>query len=163
MFRLVPLLIAWLVVSGLAKGVEPTAEKSDLPRIPPTSPKNVINTFSIREGFDIQLVASEPLVVDPVAMAFDEYGRLYVVEMIGYSEHRDDRLGRVRLLEDENGDGRFDRSTVFAADLAWPTAVACFDGGVFVGATPDILYLKDTDGDRKADERNVALTGFGQA
>ena len=161
MLRLVPLLIAWLVVSGLAKGAEPTAEKSDLPRIPPTEPKNVISTFSIREGFDIQLVASEPLVVDPVAMAFDEYGRLYVVEMIGYSEHRDDRLGRVRLLEDENGDGRFDRSTVFAADLAWPTAVACFDGGVFVGATPDILYLKDTDGDRKADVRNVALTGFG--
>ena len=72
-----------------------------------------------------------------------------MVEMIGYSEHRDDRLGRVRLLEDENGDGRFDRSTVFAADLAWPTAVACFDGGVFVGATPDILYLKDTAGDQR--------------
>ena len=110
----------------------------------------------------IQLVAAEPLVVDPVAMAFDEHGRLYVVEMIGYSEHREDQLGRVRLLEDENGDGQFDRSTVFADNLAWPTAVACFDGGVFVGATPDILYLKDTDGDRKADERKVALTGFGE-
>ena len=162
MFRLAPLLLTWLAVSGLAKGVEPTADKSDLPRVSPTSPKNVINTFSIREGFEIQLVAAEPLVVDPVAMAFDEHGRLYVVEMIGYSEHRDDRLGRVRLLEDENGDGQFDRSTVFADNLAWPTAVACFDGGVFVGATPDILYLKDTDGDRKADERKVALTGFGE-
>ena len=162
MFRLAPLLLTWLAVFGLAKGVEPTADKSDLPRVSPTSPKNVINTFSIREGFEIQLVAAEPLVVDPVAMAFDEHGRLYVVEMIGYSEHRDDRLGRVRLLEDENGDGQFDRSTVFADKLAWPTAVACFDGGVFVGATPDILYLKYTDGDRKADERKVALTGFGE-
>ncbi len=162
MFRLAPLLITWLAASGSAKGVEPTADKSDLPRASPTSPKNVINTFSIRDGFEIQLVAAEPLVVDPVAMAFDEHGRLYVVEMIGYSEHREDRLGRVRLLEDENGDGQFDRSTVFADNLAWPTAVACFDGGVFVGATPDILYLKDTDGDRKADERKVALTGFGE-
>ena len=162
MFRLAPLLLTWLSVSGLAKGIEPTADKSDLPRVSPTSPKNVINTFSIREGFEIQLVAAEPLVVDPVAMAFDEHGRLYVVEMIGYSGHREDRLGRVRLLEDENGDGQFDRSTVFADKLAWPTAVACFDGGVFVGATPDILYLKDTDGDRKADERKVALTGFGE-
>ena len=61
MFRLAPLLLTWLAVSGLAKGVEPTADKSDLLRVSPTSPKNVINTFSIREGFEIQLVAAEPL------------------------------------------------------------------------------------------------------
>ena len=71
MFRLAPLLLTWLAVSGLAKGVEPTADKSDLLRVSPTSPKNVINTFSIREGFEIQLVAAEPLVVDPVAMVVE--------------------------------------------------------------------------------------------
>ena len=162
MLRLAPLLLAWLAVSGVAKGSEPTAERKDLPRILPTPPEEVLATFSIREGFTIQLVVAEPMVIDPVAMAFDEQGRLYVVEMIGYSEHREDRLGRVRLLEDENGDGRFDRSTVFADNLAWPTAVACFDGGVFVGATPDILYLKVFIGDRIAVMRRVALSGFGQ-
>ena len=162
MLRLLLFLIAWLAGFGLAKPAEPATKKSDLPRIAPTSPSDALATFSIREGFSIELVAAEPLVVDPIAMAFDENGRLFVVEMIGYSEHREDRLGRVRLLEDENGDSRFDRSTVFASDLAWPTAVACYDGGVFIGANPDILFLKDIDGDRKADERRVVFTGFGE-
>ncbi|GIT77794.1 MAG: hypothetical protein Ct9H300mP32_1760 [Verrucomicrobiota bacterium] len=107
------------------------------------------------------MTAAEPFVTDPVAMAFDENSRLFVVEMIGYSEHRDDRLGQVRLLEDENGDGRYDRSTIYAGDLAWPTAIVCYDGGVFIGATPDILFLKDTDGDQKADERRVIFPGIG--
>ncbi len=162
MFRLASFFFAWLAAAGLAKADEPMAKKSDLPRVAPTEAENSLSAFSIREGFAIQLVAAEPLVTDPVAMAFDEHGRLYVVEMVGYSEHREDRLGRVRLLEDNDGDGVFDRATIFADNLAWPTAVACYDGGVFVGATPDILYLKDTDGDRKSDVRRVALTGFGE-
>src|SRR5262249_1528959 len=105
--------------------------------------------------------AAEPLVVDPVAMAFDEDGRLFVVEMRDYSERREEKLGRIRLLEDTDGDGIFDKSTVFAEGLAWPTAVICWDGGVFVGASPDILFLKDTNGDNVADERRVVFTGFG--
>ncbi|MEX2553658.1 MAG: PVC-type heme-binding CxxCH protein, partial [Actinomycetota bacterium] len=76
-------------------------------------------------------------------------------------ERRDERLGQVRLLEDTNGDGRFDNSRVFADDLAWPTAVICYDGGIFVGASPDIIWLKDTNGDGKADERRTVFTGFG--
>jgi hypothetical protein len=68
-------------------------------------------------------MASEPLIVDPVAMAFDEQARLYVVEMRDYSERRDEVLGRVKLLTDANGDGRYDAATTFAAELAWPTAV----------------------------------------
>jgi putative membrane-bound dehydrogenase-like protein len=81
--------------------------------------------------------------------------------MRDYSERRDERLGRIRLLEDTDGDGRFDKSTVFADDLPWPTAVICYDGGVFVGATPDIFFLKDTNGDGVADVREVVFTGFG--
>ena len=68
---------------------------------------------------------------------------MYVVEMRDYSEQDKEHLGRVRLLEDTDGDGRFDRATVFAEKLSWPTAIACWDGGVFVGAAPDIYYLKD--------------------
>jgi putative membrane-bound dehydrogenase-like protein len=69
-------------------------------------------------------------------------------------------LGRIRMLEDTDGDGRYDQSTIFAENLPWPTALFWYDGGLFVGCTPDILYLKDTNGDNKADERKVIYTGF---
>lgn len=134
----------------------------ELPRIKPTEPADALATFELRPGFRIEQVAAEPLVTDPVAVAFDEDGRLYVVEMRGYSEDPDDNLGRVRLLEDTDGDGRFDKSTVFADGLSWPTAIACSRGGVYIGAAPDIIYCKDTDGDRKADVRRKVYTGFGR-
>ncbi|MBC8243782.1 MAG: c-type cytochrome [Verrucomicrobia bacterium] len=164
MFRLLFLVFPWLgLVAPFLSAAEPEAAKRDLPRLKPTKPAEALSTFTIKPGFRLELAAAEPLIADPVAMAFDENGRLYVIEMIGYSEHRDDKLGQVRLLEDTDGDGRFDRSTVFARDLAWPTAIVCYDGGVFVGVTPDILYLKDTDGDREADERRVVFTGIGDS
>ena len=164
MFRHLIFSLTCLGLSGLAlSAAEPEAAKQDLPRLKPTEPAAALGTFTIKPGFRLELAAAEPLVADPVVMAFDENGRLFVIEMIGYSEHRDDKLGQVRLLEDTDGDGRFDRSTIYARDLAWPTAIVCYDGGVFVGATPDILYLKDTDGDRKADERRVVFTGIGDS
>jgi putative membrane-bound dehydrogenase-like protein len=82
--------------------------------------------------------------------------------MRDYSERRDERLGRIRLLVDTDGDGLFDRSTIFAEGLPWPTAVICYDGGVFVGATPDIWYFKDTNSDGVADERRLIYTGFAE-
>ena len=164
MFRHLIFLLTCLGLSGVAiSAAEPEAAKRDLPRLKPTEPAAALGTFSLKPGFRLELTAAEPLVADPVAMAFDENSRLFVIEMIGYSEHRDDKLGQVRLLEDTDGDGHFDRSTIYARDLAWPTAIACYDGGVFVGVTPDILYLKDTDGDRKADERRVVFTGIGDS
>jgi putative membrane-bound dehydrogenase-like protein len=134
----------------------------ELPRIPPVPPDETIETFRVAGGFRIDLVAAEPDVVDPVALDFDEHGRLFVVEMRGYSEQGDGMLGRVRLLEDHDADGRFEESTVFVDKLSWPTAVLCYDGGVFVGAAPDILYLKDTNGDGRADLRRVVFSGFGR-
>jgi putative membrane-bound dehydrogenase-like protein len=152
----------WLIASlaGAVFAAEPVVDSKQLPRIPPTEPANALATFRVKPGFRIELVAAEPLVVDPIALSFDEEGRLYVVEMRDYSERRPERLGRIRLLEDTDGDGCFEKSTVFAQDLPWPTAVICWDGGVFVGATPDILYLKDTSGDGVADVREVIFTGF---
>jgi putative membrane-bound dehydrogenase-like protein len=140
----------------------PTADPNDLPRIPPVELKDALSTFQLRPGFHLDLVASEPLIRDPIEICFDENGRLFVVEMIDYSELRDahPHLGRIRLLEDTDGDGRFDRSTVFADDLPWPTGAFCWDGGVFVAATPDIFYLKDTDDDGIADQRKAVFTGF---
>lgn len=133
----------------------------DLPRVAPSEPDNALNTFQVKPGFRLDLAAAEPLVADPIALAFDEDGRLFVVEMRDYSERRHERLGRIRLLEDTDADGKFDRSSIYADDLPWPTALICYDGGVFVGSTPDILFVKDTNGDRKADIREVVFTGFG--
>jgi putative membrane-bound dehydrogenase-like protein len=131
-----------------------------LERVPPMSPEKSLASTEVIDGFRMDLAAAEPNVIDPVAMAFDENGRLFVVEMRDYSEQDKERLGRIRLLSDEDGDGRFETSRVFLEDLSWPTAVACFDGGVFVGDPPDILYCKDTDDDGKADVRKVVFTGF---
>ena len=141
---------------------EPEVSEEDLPRVPPTEPNKAIDTFQIKSGFRIELVAAEPLVVDPIAMAFDEDGRLFVVEMRDYPERRNEtpHLGRIRLLQDTDGDGRFDKSTIYVDDLPWPTAVICWNGGVFVGATPDILYCKDTNGDGVGDVREVVFTGI---
>src|SRR4026207_1397798 len=153
----------WLILlCSRALAAEPEADVGDLPRIPPTEPNKAFGTFKIKPGFRIELAAGETNVTDPVALSFDEDGRMYVVEMRDYSERRDERLGEVRLLEDTDNDGTFEKSTVFADALPWPTAVICYGGGVFVATTPDILFLRDTNGDGKADERRVVFTGFGK-
>ncbi|MCA9101903.1 MAG: HEAT repeat domain-containing protein, partial [Planctomycetales bacterium] len=131
-----------------------------LPRIAPTEVADAPATFQIHEGFHVEPVAAEPLVADPVAAAFDENGRLFVVEMCGYSEERDERRSRVRVLEDRDGDGRYNHADVLVDGLLWPTAIACYRGGVFVADAPDLYYFKDTDGDGKADESRKVITGF---
>lgn len=147
-----------------ASAAEPTLSSNDLPRFPPVPPDRALQTFEVKKGFHLELVASEPNLVSPVAVSFDENGRMYVVEMIDYSERRDEtpHLGRIRLLEDLDGDGVYEKSSIFATNLAWPTAVFCYDGGIFVAATPDIIYLKDSKGDGKADIRETVFTGFGE-
>ena len=147
---------------GKAGNATSVAE-GELPRFAPVPAGRALETFRIRPGFRLELAASEPDVVSPVALAFDEDGRAYVAEMIDYSERRDltPHAGRIRRLEDLDGDGRFERSTVFADNLPWPTALICSRGGLYVGASPDILWLKDTNGDGRADERKVVVTGFG--
>ncbi len=151
-----------------------TDHSSGIELIPPTEPKDAEATFEVEPGFHIELVASEPLVMDPVGMSFDERGRLFVAEMRGYNQgnrvpasearklaQETTKLGCVKLLEDTDGDGRFDKSTVYVDDLIWPNGVFAYDDGVFVAAAPDLLYCKDTNGDGRADVRKVVLTGFG--
>ena len=150
----------------------PNAVRGRLLSIPPTAASDAGKTFRVLDGFRMDLLAAEPLVASPVAMTYDENGRAYVCEMRDYpytdkAHHQrnqenptDEAIGTVRLLEDTDGDGVFHKSTVFADGLSWPTGVACWKGGVFVAATPDIWYLKDTDGDGKADIRRRVFTGF---
>jgi putative membrane-bound dehydrogenase-like protein len=125
----------------------------------PIEPEEALSTFELEPGFEIELVASEPLVSDPVDMEIDEYGRLYVVELHGYPLDKSGS-GKIKLLTDTDGDGRMDKSTVFADGLKMPFGIMRWKKGVIVADAPDVLYLEDTTGDGKADIREIVLTGF---
>ncbi len=138
---------------------------SQLQHVQPLSPKESMKQMVVHPEFRLELVASEPLIRDPVAMAFDENGQLYVVELPqynGYAVADFKQKGSIRLLQDTDHDGLMDRSTVFIDDLDYPTALACWDGGLFVGAAPNLFFFKDTNGDGTADLRKVVLDGFGK-
>src|SRR5437867_988846 len=125
------------------------------------SPEQEFASFHFAdENLTAELVAAEPDIVAPVAMAFDADGRLFVAEMTDYPSGP--VSGRIRLLEDRDGDGRYERSTVFADKIAFPNGVMPWNGGVLVTAAPDVLFFKDNDGDGHADERRVVLTGFAE-
>jgi len=131
----------------------------------PLSPAEELKTLKTLPGFKVELVASEPDVIDPVAMAFDEKGRLFVCEMRGYpnggvATGKENR-GRIRCLTDENGDGLFEKSVIFAEGLRFPTGVLPWKGGVIVCNAPDLVYMPDDNGDNKADSVKVLYTGFG--
>ena len=117
--------------------------------------------FRLPDGYRVELVAAEPLVVDPVAIDFDERGRMYVAEYRDYPTGAADGtpLSRVALLADDDGDGRMDRRDEFAT-VPWVQGVMCWKGGVIVTAAPQVLFLKDTTGDGVADQRRVLLEGF---
>ncbi len=141
--------------------VEPGVDyKNRLPRYAPLAPKQSLKQFHTIPGFHIELAAAEPLIRDPVAIAFDEDGRMIVAELITYSEAQDTLQGRVSILEDVDHDGFFEKGHVLVDRLGWPSGVLSFDGGVFVASPPDLLYCKDTNGDGKADVREVVITGF---
>ncbi len=138
------------------------AEK-ELPRYPAVEPEKALATWTVKPGFKLELAAHEPQVIDPIAICFDERGRLFACEMIDYSEMRDadPHLGRVSLLEDNDGDGRFEKSTVFADNLPWPTGIIWANDRLFVIATPDIWSFRDEDGDGRAEVREKVFSGFG--
>lgn len=131
---------------------------------PCPAPEEMLRTFEALPGFTVDLAAAEPLVRSPIAGAIDADGHLYVAEMRDYPYKPapgKEPLGSVRLLKDTDGDGRFDTSTIFADRLLWPGGIACWKGGVFVTAPPDLWYFKDNDGDGRADTREKVFTGFG--
>jgi len=154
---LVSLFRSLMLLAAEQRVVDPEA----LPKFPPVAARDALNTFRLKAGFRLELVAAEPLVTEPIALAFDEDGRLFVVEMSDFPESDKQHHGQVKRLEDTDGDGRFDKSTVFADGLRWPSAVHCYGGGVFVGAVPDLFFYKDTNDDGVADEKRVVLTGWG--
>jgi putative membrane-bound dehydrogenase-like protein len=137
---------------------------ADLKPVLPLSPKQEQATFRVPKGFRIELVACEPNVVDPVAIAFDEEGRLFVAEMRGYPNGGvgtgQVATGKIKLLEDRDGDGFYETATTYADGLRFPTAVMPYKGGLLVAVAPDVVYFEDTKGTGKADRRRTLYTGF---
>lgn len=155
----VPARNALEVIEGVRGGRHWVDAKTD----PPKSPQDSIKCLQIEPGLKIELVAAEPLVKDPVAIAFDEFGHMFVVEYGDYPTGPEDggkSLSRVVMLEDTNGDGQADKRHVFADNLTFAHSLMAYSGGLLVGAQTQILYLKDSDGDHKADVRQVLFDGF---
>ena len=144
----------------------------------PLSVKNALKAFTLPDEYEIELVASEPLVRDPVNMAVDSQGRLWVVEMGDYPRGAPNQSGwspepapagtpwdgppggRINFLTDTDGDGEYDTATTFLDSLSFPTGVFPWRDGVLVSCAPDIFFARDDDGDGRADHREVLYTGF---
>ena len=124
------------------------------------SPEQEMATFKVESPLRVELVAAEPLIESPCAIAFDERSRLFVAENRGYPHTNEPPQGRIAMLESTHDDGRFDKRTTFADGLTFPNGVMPWKGGLIVTCAPDILLLQDTKGDGHADVRKVLLTGF---
>ncbi len=149
--------------SGLRPLAEAAAAGPTHPESPPLAPSEALRAIHVRPGYRVELVAAEPLVQDPVAIAWGNDGKLWVAEMADYPLGIDGKGkpgGRIRFLEDTDGDGRYDRSVVFLESLPFPNGVMPWRGGVLITSAPNILYAEDTDGDGRADRTEILFSGF---
>src|SRR3954447_11629660 len=155
---LLPLLL------GLLPAAAPPSSRLPLRNSEPLTPEKEKATFQLPKGFRAELVASEPQVIDPVAMAFDERGRIFVAEMRGYPNDGVGTgkitSGRIKLLTDRDGDGFYETATVWADGLRFPTGLTVWRDGLLVANAPDLLYLRDPKGEGKATSQTVLYSGF---
>jgi putative membrane-bound dehydrogenase-like protein len=156
----------WLLALGLGAFAvaQPILPPREVKYPPALSPAAALAALTVADGLQVELVAAEPDVLDPIDVAWGADGRMWVVEMGDYPLGADGNGrpgGRVRVLESTRGDGRYDRSTLFADGLPFPTSAVPWRDGVLVTAAPDILFLQDTDGDGRADRRTVLYTSLG--
>ena len=130
----------------------------------PFTPDDSMKFIQVPAEFKLELFAKEPDIIEPIAFNFDERGRLWIIEAINYPNvvlNGNPGDDRIKIVEDTNGDGRADKFTVFADNLNLPTSLVFANGGVIVAAAPHMLFLKDTNGDDKADVRQILSTGWG--
>ncbi|MBO9683969.1 MAG: ThuA domain-containing protein, partial [Flavisolibacter sp.] len=141
-------------------------KKNPAPKVQESlTPEQSMSLIQVPPGFELQLFASEPMVVNPIYMNWDERGRLWVIETVDYpNEIKTDDIGddRIVILEDTDGDGKADKKTIFAEKLNIPTSFVFSNGGVIVSQAPSFVFLKDTNGDDKADVRQNILPGWGK-
>ncbi|MFL5243953.1 MAG: PVC-type heme-binding CxxCH protein [Gemmataceae bacterium] len=130
----------------------------------PLEPAESIKHFHLPEGFEIQLYASEPDIARPIAMTWDERGRLWIAETVDYPNNRQSAgkgHDRIKICEDTKGAGKADKFTIFADKLSIPTSLAFANGGLIVTQAPDTLFIKSSANDDHADMRKVLFTGWG--
>ncbi len=158
--RLLAAVTLFAVASILLRAEPPSLKPPAL-----KSPQEEKATFQVHPGFKIELVACEPQIVDPVAMAFDQDGRLFVAEMRGYPNGGFGTgkitSGSIKLLEDRDGDGFYETATTFADGLRFPMSIQPWKKGILAAVAPDLIYFEDANGDGKADVKKVLYTGFG--
>jgi mono/diheme cytochrome c family protein/glucose/arabinose dehydrogenase len=166
---LVQLLVAAMVAVGAAQvsrpwppGLQQVAEES-----PPLPPEEALKRFHMPPGYRVELVASEPLILDPVMIDWDGEGRLWAVEMSGYMRDVDATgerapVGKVVVLEDTNRDGRMDKRTVFQDGFVLARWLKVLDRGVLVGEPPNLWLFQDTDGDLRADRKELVTDAYGR-
>jgi len=130
------------------------------------TPEESIKLMQVPADFEIKLFAAEPDITNPIAMSWDEKGRLWIVESVDYPNTFTETDGaandRIKICEDTDGDGKADKFTVFADSLNIPTSMVFANGGIIVSMAPDFVFMKDTDGDDIADIRETIITGFGK-
>ncbi len=163
LFRvLMPLSMLFCISLAQAQQLE-IPRRHDRPPGPPLSPQEAVAKMTVPEGFSVEIVAAEPDLVNPVAMFIDEKGRFWITESLEYPrKEAGPGRDRIKVLEDTDGDGKVDKSTIFAEGLNIPSGIAVGYGGVWVANSPDILFMEDTDGDLKADKVETVVTGFGR-
>jgi putative membrane-bound dehydrogenase-like protein len=143
----------------------PQVPREKIPPAPALSPDEALKTFRLQRGFRIELVASEPMVEAPICIQFDPDGRLWVLEMRGYMPNADGKgesepKGRVSVLEDTNGDGRMDKSTVFLDGLVMPRAMTLVQDGLLLAEPPKLWFCRDTNGDGKCDDKEEVASDY---
>ncbi len=155
--RIVLLALALFTFTACNKAPEKKAEQR------PYTAQESLAAMKLSEDFNVEIFLTEPQVMSPVEMVFDENGRIYVAEMLDYPD--DPPPGkpvrsRIKLLEDNDGDGKYERTVIFADQVLQVSGLLPWKGGLIVTSAPDILWMKDNDGDGKADVRQVLYTGF---
>ena len=128
----------------------------------PLSPDESLATFTYPEDLEVTIYATEPFVLDPVDISFNEKGEVFVVEMPDYpfKPEPGEGKGRIKMLHDRNGDGRIDDATIFAEGISEATSVLPWKGGLLIAAAPTISFWKDTDGDGRSDSTEIIFEGF---
>ena len=163
---MIPILLLVLAIGATDEQQILRVPRDQIPPAPALSPEAALKTFTLKDGFRIELVASEPMVEEPVALSFDERGRIWVVEMRGFMPNADgagerDIPGRVSILEDTDGDGLADKKTVFLDNLVMPRAIACVRGGALIAEPPHLWFCRDTNLDDMSDEKIEVASDYG--
>ncbi len=152
------------VFGGLVLGMGSAGfAQRDLKDIPPADPELERQALQLADGFEINLFAADPRIAKPIQMNFDPAGRMWLAtsEVYPHIKPGEKANDKILVLEDRDGDGKADKTTVFADGLLIPTGVAPGDGGAYVANSTEVLHFKDTDGDGKADQKRIVLSGFG--